>query len=124
MFHYYLPQVLAERTLYRDYNNKEKAIYMENGKEYTPDFINDAQNFGHYLKNNILDEKGNVNKLLASNYVRRAKLPKPRFSSQWVMSFMKRNRFSWRRGDYARHGNIDPEYVKRFMLKLARAINK
>ena len=97
---------------------------MENGKEYTADFINDAQNLADYLKNYILDENGNVNMLLASSYVRRTKLPKPRFSSQWVRSFMKRNRLSWRRGHYARRGNIDPEYVKRFMLKLARAITK
>lgn len=97
---------------------------MENGKEYTADFINDAQNLADYLKNYILDENGNVNMLLVSSYVRRTKLPKPRFSSQWVRSFMKRNRLSWRRGHYARRGNIDPEYVKRFILKLARAKNK
>ena len=72
----------------------------------------------------ILDENGEVNIDIANNFIKEQRIPKGRFSSQWIRSFMKRNRLYWRQDHYARRGNIDQEYARKFMVKLAISITK
>lgn len=123
-FHFYRPHVLAERALYREYRIERKDIYAQDGKDYTQEFIQEAQEWTAKVSELILDENGEVNFDIADHFIKEQRLPKGRFSSQWIRSFMKRNRLSWRHGHYARRGNIDQEYARKYMLKLAIAITK
>lgn len=123
MFHFYRPHVIAERALYREYITEGKNVFTQDGN-YTQEFIQEAQVWTAKVSELIIDENGEVNIDIANDFITKQRLPKGRFSSQWIRSFMKRNRLSWRHGHYARRGNIDQEYARRFMLKLAVAITK
>lgn len=123
--YYFLPWVLAERISYQTFKEQAKPVYREDKTdEYTFEFIEQSKKLSNVISSRILDEDGEVNEAKAREIMDFHKIPPPIFSPQWVKSFLKRNRLSWRHGHYSRRGNIDQEYAKQFLKKVALACTK
>ena len=118
---YKLPWILAERAAYQHFSKSSLQIYIDDDKKkYTDEFLSFVEQIRCRLGNGLCETRENVINEIIKEY----ELPKIIFSSQWVRSFLKRNRLSRHKGHFSRRGKIDQTYAKIFVNQVARAILK
>ncbi|KAK8898849.1 hypothetical protein M9Y10_001141 [Tritrichomonas musculus] len=79
--------------------------------EYSQAFVLKSLEIKRVIEVMMLNDFGDIDTSKADNILKKYKLPFPDFSSQFISSFMKRNRLSWRQGHYSRRGNVDRQYA-------------